>query len=70
MRAFSLQVFRDKYYNLVKEVLGEDVCDDQLEYLQGTEMPKGIVGNQWIDRIEVLVSGLVLLKKELKRRKK
>ena len=43
--------FKDKYYNLVKKLLGEDVYSNQFEYPEETEMPKGSGENEWIGRI-------------------
>ena len=62
-RAFTKEAFQNKLYDLVEELLDEDVYDDQLKYLQETEKPKAISASEWMDRIEVLASASQLIKK-------
>mmetsp|Transcript_17529 Transcript_17529/g.31698 ORF Transcript_17529/g.31698 Transcript_17529/m.31698 type:complete len:161 (+) Transcript_17529:340-822(+) len=55
--------FKDKWFEVVEEEMGEDVHEDQLEYLFDTKKPEELTTTEWIDRMEVICTLTASLKK-------
>jgi hypothetical protein len=59
----TLDNFKNKVIELVKEIMGEDVHKDQIKYLVDTPQPTNLTTAEWCDRVAVINAGLVYLKK-------
>jgi hypothetical protein len=63
-RAFTLLAFEDIIYDLIDDIFGEDVYDDQLEFLCDKKMPSNIKSSERVGRIEVINPVLSSLAKD------
>lgn len=61
---FTSAAFRDKAQRFIWKVFGEDIYDDQYEFLCKTKMPAKIEATEWINWIEVINKRLPLIDKE------
>ncbi len=55
--------FKKKVIELIEEIMGEDVYKYQIKYLTNTPQPTNLTTMEWCDRIAVINSSLVYLKK-------
>jgi hypothetical protein len=62
-RVYTLLAFKEKFSDLIEDLFGEDVYDDQLEYLCDESMPTSMKSSEWIDRIKVINAALPSLTK-------
>ncbi len=55
--------FKNEVIELVEKIMGEDVLKDQIKYLTDTPQPTNLTTMEWCDRIAIINSSLVYLKK-------
>ena len=61
---YTLPSFRSKAQLFFHEIFGEDVYEEQYQFLCDTGMPKNMKAGDYIDRVEVILDRLPLLDKE------